>query len=205
MKTTRTPPDLNSSSDKIFEFIAHNQDKRIRIEYFGGEPLLNLKWILAFQERIAHIKHTASMTTNGYLLSQENMQALVQRNVKAFQITLDGLKEQHDKMRPKCGGGGSYDQIMGNIKAISALKEHFYIMLRCNFNQHSSSPEQRAQFFKNLDFINGDHRFALLFRPIGLYSEGNNTITPERKQACHSGAPICRALGRGRRKNRAFY
>ncbi|WP_158652350.1 radical SAM/SPASM domain-containing protein, partial [Helicobacter felis] len=176
-------------SDKIFDLIERNRDKSIRIEYFGGEPLLNLKWILEFQERIAHIPHTASMTTNGYLLSQENMQALVQRNVKAFQITIDGLKEQHDKMRPKCGGSGSYNQIMGNIKAISTLKESFRVMLRCNFNQHSSSLEQRAQFFKNLDFIKGDYRFALLFRPIGLYSDGNNTTTPERKQACHSGAP----------------
>ncbi|GMB96568.1 radical SAM protein [Helicobacter sp. NHP22-001] len=192
------------NSDKIFALLESNQDKRIRIEYFGGEPLLNLKWILAFQERIAHIPHSASMTTNGYLLSKDNMQALVQRNVKAFQITLDGLKEQHDKMRPKCGGGGSYDQIMANIHAIHTLKENFKIMLRCNFNQHSSSPEQRVQFFKNLAFLKGDLRFALLFRPIGLYSEGNNTTTPERRQACHSGAPNMQGIWESEAQEQGF-
>ena len=165
-------------SDIVFDLIKQKNPKKLHIEYFGGEPLLGLSWILDFEERIKDIKHTSSMTTNGYLLSKDNFEKLINHNVRSFQITIDGVQETHDKLRTKCGSyEGTYSTIMQNLKDISASKDDCRIIVRCNFNEISSSKENMNLFFESLDFIKNDIRFRLLFRPIGMYSDANGTTT----------------------------
>ncbi|EAI4440968.1 TPA: radical SAM protein [Campylobacter lari] len=164
-------------NDKILQLINKHLDKNIHIEYFGGEPLLNYKWIKIFQEKIKNIQHNASMTTNGYLLSSNKFQDLLQRNITNYQITIDGIQETHDKLRIKCNGSGSYKTIMKNLQDISKLNSNYSIILRCNFNQESSKKLNRKLFFENLNFLKHDYRFRLIFRPIGLYSDANGTTT----------------------------
>lgn len=165
-------------SDQIFSIIQKNKNKILSIEYFGGEPLLNLKWILSFQKRILHItKCVSSMTTNGYLLTKQNFLSLVNVNVKSFQVTLDGIQKYHDNFRPKANGESTFQKIFKNIKDISTLKENFIFVIRCNFNETTSSEEDRSSFFELFNFLKGDYRFRFIFRPIGLYSDANGTTT----------------------------
>lgn len=174
-------------NDKIFSLLQSKNAKQVHIEYFGGEPLLNYKWIISFQNRIKDFKHTASMTTNGYLLTEDKFLSLLENNVRTFQITIDGVKETHNKLRIKCDGSGTYETIINNLKKISQTQEKFTIILRCNFNQNTSSAESRKKFFNNLEFLQNDFRFRIIFRPIGLYSEANGTTTQTTIDACHKG------------------
>lgn len=166
-------------SDQIYMVLQENKNKQIHIEYFGGEPLLNYNWIINFQEKIQNIKHSASMTTNGYLLTEDKFKNLIDKNIKTFQITIDGTKETHDKLRPLTNKQGTYETILNNLKEISKLQDNFNIILRCNFNKSNSGNEPREQFFKNISFLKNDFRFSLIFRAIGLYSSVNNRVTKE--------------------------
>lgn len=56
----------------------------VYIHYFGGEPLLNLEGILDIDQFIKSFKqdYIASMTTNGFLLSEEALEKIKYTNIK---------------------------------------------------------------------------------------------------------------------------
>ena len=115
----------------------------LHVEWFGGEPLLCLPIIESLSSKIIHIcgqagrSYSAAITTNGYLLSDAIFKALYKNHVTAFQITLDGLQEQHDKQRHLKDGSGTYQRIVGNIKSIlsSEKSRNFRITIRINFTK----------------------------------------------------------------------
>ena len=47
-------------------------------------------------------KITSDITTNGYLLNEQNIREMKQLNVKSIQITIDGDRESHNKRRYLC-------------------------------------------------------------------------------------------------------
>lgn len=126
--------------DSIFAFIKSNmKDKsRLHVDWYGGEPLLNISSILRLSKRIKELSEnnnfsfSSSITTNGYLLTEDIVKKLIELNLKSAQITLDGPKEVHDKMRPLCNNDGTYDKIINNIKKAS---KYISINLRVNVNK----------------------------------------------------------------------
>lgn len=52
-----------------------------------------------------------TITTNGILLNDEIMD-YINKNMHNVVLSLDGRKEVNDRMRPRAGGQGSYDNIV---------------------------------------------------------------------------------------------
>ena len=100
--------------------------KHAEIDFFGGEPLLNMETVRA---AVAHIRKreaetgkifNLTLTTNAVLLSQENLDFLNQENIQLI-LSIDGRREVHDRMRPFAGGVGSYDKVLANMhKAVDS-------------------------------------------------------------------------------------
>lgn len=96
--------------------------KSLSVNWFGGEPLVGKKPLLAlsdaFIERCdrAGVLYQASITTNGYLLDEEMCIKLRDRRVNDVQVSLDGPPETHDRMRPLAGGKGSFWRIVENLR-----------------------------------------------------------------------------------------
>ena len=100
--------------------------KHAEIDFFGGEPLLNMATVRA---AVAHIRKreaetgkifNLTLTTNAVLLSQENLDFLNQENIQLI-LSIDGRREVHDRMRPFAGGVGSYDKVLANMhKAVDS-------------------------------------------------------------------------------------
>ncbi|WP_031514289.1 thioether cross-link-forming SCIFF peptide maturase [Desulfofalx alkaliphila] len=95
--------------------------KNIEIDFFGGEPLLNFKVVQQLVDygtqkaSLANKKIKFTLTTNALLLNEEIEQYLIEHGISAV-LSLDGRKEVHDQMRPTARGGGSYAQVLKNIK-----------------------------------------------------------------------------------------
>lgn len=114
------------SNDTISKIIRHIENvhinnhklKFIVISFFGGEPLLyfnQMEKILQKTEDVTKKYNTqlqVAITSNGLLFNNKIISTLKKYNVIGFQITLDGNKEKHDKVRFKSKNRGSYDQIM---------------------------------------------------------------------------------------------
>ena len=166
---------------RLLNFIKSRNVNKVTIEWFGGEPMLNKNFILKLCSNIKNmqnIEFTSSMTTNAYLLDIETFKKFIAINLNSFQITLDGIETDHNKLRPLANSNeGSYQVILDNLINISSLPSSykFKIIIRVNFNNSSATKNKREKVlttFQNL--FAKDERFSYIFRPIGDYASANN-------------------------------
>lgn len=109
--------------------------KWLNIRWSGGEPLLSWNKIKRISQQIidecnkSGCNYSASIITNGTLLSDDKVDDFLKYSVKAAQITLDGDSSLHDKIRHfKSNGQGTFGIIMKNIgQASKKIKIHLRI------------------------------------------------------------------------------
>lgn len=112
------------------------------ITWYGGEPLmaigiiekLTAKFLEICQER--NIEYTAFMITNGYLLTEKNLQKLQELKVTGIQVTLDGDALDHDQRRCLKGGLPTFDKIIQNLCA-GKDKLPKQVAIRINADRHN--------------------------------------------------------------------
>ncbi len=89
------------------------------IGFYGGEPLLNRELIRYavnyIEEKYSKFHPKYNMTTNGYLLTKEDMDFLVKHDF-AVLVSLDGHKENHDRNRVCVNGEPSFDVVFENFR-----------------------------------------------------------------------------------------
>ncbi len=123
---------LNMSVDtarRAIDFLLENSAgrKRVEVDFFGGEPLLNLpvvKETVAYgEERAAdqgkEIRFT--LTTNGMLLDDDTAAYL---NEKMFNLvlSLDGRREVNDRMRVSPNGVSVYDAVLPRFRRLAQIR-----------------------------------------------------------------------------------
>lgn len=118
------------TADDIISFIGQNylgRVEKLRIDYYGGEPLLSLEMIKYISERLkrsaenAKTEYAFGLMTNGTLLTGKTAELLLPYGLKGARITLDGPRENHDRFRPFKAGTGTFDLIIKNIKETCEL------------------------------------------------------------------------------------
>ena len=123
--------------------------KTLSVLWFGGEPLLGLNIIESLSKRLIetaashNAQYTAELITNGYLLNDHASEVLEQARVHNVQITLDGMKEAHDRTRYLAGGGGTFDVIINNLRR----KLPFHIKIRHNVTESNREEEKPLEQF----------------------------------------------------------
>ncbi|MDW7651947.1 MAG: thioether cross-link-forming SCIFF peptide maturase [Bacillota bacterium] len=137
------------TAKKAVEFLLANSQgrKHCEIDFFGGEPLLNFE---VLKETVTYGRARAeelgkilkfTVTTNALRVPPEVRDYLKQENISIV-LSLDGREEVHDRMRKLPGGGGSWQQVLDNCKAIVADRGGDNYYLRGTYTRH------------NLDFAN---------------------------------------------------
>ncbi len=102
--------------DSIDFLIRESTDRNLTISFFGGEPLLNFGVIKAIiecsreKEEISGKKIIHHLTTNGTLFDEDIISFLKENRCKVT-VSLDGRRENHDRMRVFPDGRGSFDRI----------------------------------------------------------------------------------------------
>jgi uncharacterized protein len=95
--------------------------KRLELDFFGGEPLMNFDVIKEavkygrerqkeYNKRIGF-----TITTNGTLLNEEAAE-FFNENMDNVVVSIDGRKTVNDKMRKFTDGRGTFDEILPKIK-----------------------------------------------------------------------------------------
>ncbi len=114
------------------------------LSFFGGEPLLYYdntvrpiidkvrEMVSSYPE--CKLKVNYHFTTNGYLCGERVISHLDEGDEgKSFQITLDGNRDLHNKVRFSASGLGSYDRIIKNIKRIA--EKQWRVNVRINYTK----------------------------------------------------------------------
>ena len=147
-----------------------NYFSRLSVDWFGGEPLEALDIVEYLMTNIKQIcskrgaYYRSGMTTNGYSLTPEVFEKLYKLQIFAYQITLDGNKEQHDTQRILENGAGTYERIFENLLYIRENPKFTKVSVMIRVNLTRSIVENLSEFLttykKN---FSDDKRFSLLF------------------------------------------
>ena len=137
-KTNKTMTD--AVIDKLIDFInAHDTSKLLNVMWYGGEPLLafgRMKQILHKIETECNLKiHSQSIITNGYLFDEEKCLYFKEHPLSDIQITIDGTKEFHNKIRYSATDNNTYDKILDNIDRIVQELPDTRVFIRINIDE----------------------------------------------------------------------
>jgi uncharacterized protein len=145
----------------------------LSVQWFGGEPLIAMDVIerlsLSFIGICQKVKkpYSATMTTNGYLLSNEVLQRLLDLKVYSYQITIDGVEATHNSQRSLINGQPTFEKITNNLIEIRNKNKHrlLHIMIRINLTKNIC--KMFDQFASTLYSIMGDDkRFSLSIQQV---------------------------------------
>ncbi|GGF65810.1 Cys-rich peptide radical SAM maturase CcpM [Paenibacillus albidus] len=98
------------------------------IAFYGGEPFLNYELInevVNFAKNKYDKKIQFSTTTNAILLNDEKIHFLA-KNSFILSISLNGDRDEHDRMRVFKDGSGTYEIVMRNLNRIRELYPDYY-------------------------------------------------------------------------------
>lgn len=150
---------------KAIDFLLKNSKtrKNLELDFFGGEPLMNLDVVKGVVE-YARSKEKEydkcfrfTITTNGVLLDDDAIE-YINKEMSNVVLSIDGRPEVNDRMRPAINGKGSYDVIMPKFKSLVEKRGHSNYYVRGTFTKY------------NLDFAED---------VINLYKEGFDQISVE--------------------------
>lgn len=155
----------------------------LHISWFGGEPLIALDIIGELSEfflsiaKEHNIHYTCDLVTNGYFLTKDIFQQLLDWNISQFMITIDGIGEIHNSRRHLTGGGKTFDTIIGNLSSIKDVPGSFDMTIRTNFDEENL--RETSKLIKYLrDHFADDRRFGIMFRPVGKWGGKNDDDLP---------------------------
>ena len=133
-------------SGRIEKFVSKEIDKnsfdRLHVTFFGGEPLTDFNTIAyplckTLKAKVEDVdkEFACFFVTNGSLIKEDTIEKLkeIQPNL---QITIDGNKEQHDKVRIwKDKNKPTFEHIMWAIHRLTAeIDKRYFITLRINYD-----------------------------------------------------------------------
>lgn len=153
--------------------------KELGIAWFGGEPLYGweaVSELAPFCKDVADqygVRFWSNMTTNAYLLDVTRATQLLAWGCRSFQITLDGLREEHDCKRVGRDGNRTYDVILKNLRSLRSREADFKVTLRVNFDR-ANAPRLGAFLDALSTEFAGDSRFEMAFRPVQRWGGPND-------------------------------
>lgn len=133
-----------SFAERVVDIIKQEceQCEEIRLEYFGGEPLLNFSVIKVINSSVNEFlsndhngnkKLVNRISTNMTYLTSE-MIDFFKENEFIFSISIDGGEIVQNRNRPCRNGNGSFKPIITNIKKIRNLQKTQNIIARITYH-----------------------------------------------------------------------
>jgi uncharacterized protein len=131
--------------------------ERINVAFLGGEPLTNravLRQTTEYaQSRAARdgVHIGFSITTNGTLLNQSDAEFFEHFGF-AVTLSLDGLRDDHDRQRPFKGGRPSFDRILQRADPLLRLQRKMQVSVRTTVTPNNLQLREGLEFFLGLGF-----------------------------------------------------
>ena len=137
---SRVPMDHEIALKTVRYIKEHCRGEKVRLSWFGGEPLLNYEAIDTICDglRKEGVEFSSTMITNGYLFDTELVKkAVTDWRLKKVQITLDGTEEVYNRIKAFVHQEGSaYRRVMDNMRHL--LDASIKISIRLNMDMHNA-------------------------------------------------------------------
>lgn len=134
-------PMSEETAKKVVEYIAsHHGEEKVKIRWFGGEPLYNKGIIDFICQSLAKrgIAFASSMVSNGYLFNEKTVTVAKEKwLLQEVQITLDGTEAIYNRSKAYIYKEGSaYQHVKKNIGLL--LDAGIHVVIRLNLDRHNS-------------------------------------------------------------------
>jgi uncharacterized protein len=149
---------------------------RANLAFLGGEPLANRTVLRAATEHAVELAQgrgigvTFSITTNGTLLTEDDA-AFFERHGFAVTISLDGLRDTHDRQRPFRNGAGSFDRIIARVRPLLAAQRKMQVSVRATVTPGNVRLRDSLDYFLGLNF------HSVGFSPVLQASSRNQEVS----------------------------
>ena len=129
--------------DELYSFIEKKANKleKLRITWYGGEPLLARQIIYELSEKICtlckekNIIYTAGIITNGSLIEEADIQLFRKYHIEMIQITLDGPAQIHNSRRICKSIDNNFEIIVKKICLL--LENNLNVHIRINVDKNN--------------------------------------------------------------------
>ena len=147
----------------------YHQSKKIYIPCLtGGEPLLHPSFFRIVEE-IVNLGFPWGMTTNATLIDQKTTIKLKKYGLSSITISLDGLKESHEKLR---NNNGCFEK---TIKAVQFLNESL-IPVQITTVVHKKNLSELEQIYTYVCGLNICSWRIINLEPIGRAIKNNDLL-----------------------------
>ncbi len=140
----------------------------------GGEPLMRQD-LFDIMEYAKDLGYHWGMTTNGMLITEKTIEQFRRSNLESISISLDGLKETHEKFRKV---PNSYDMVMRAIDLLKGLETLKHLQITTVV--HSKNLNELEDIYKVLLDKGIKEWRVMCVDPIGRASE-NDEIRLDKK------------------------
>lgn len=189
------------SVDLLFQDVSPGE--RVNVAFLGGEPLVNRGVLRAATEHAAQlaaargIGATFSITTNGTLLREDDAE-FFERHRFAVTVSVDGIGEEHDRLRPHKNGRGTFDELVARVKPLLAAQRGMQVSARVTVTPHN------LRLRATLDALIALGFHSVGFSPMLRAPNGNDELSAAELETMLDGMIDCgeacaTALAEGRR------
>lgn len=135
----------NIVMDNIVKYINKYKDlETLDITWFGGEPLMAITQIEEFYDKIQYhiaekkIIYKSDIITTAYHIDDQAIRIMKKVGIRSMQITLDGLKDTHNKIKNIEGDEDVFERIMNNIEILHNEFPELNITIRVNLTKENA-------------------------------------------------------------------
>lgn len=163
----------------IAKYLIDNKIKKFVLSWFGGEPSLQYDRIIdisLFAKQFCRehgVIFSNGITTNGSLLSDAMIEGFSSCNLNRYQITIDGIRAMHNKVRFNNMIKDSFNVICNNIMKIIDNVSNPEVVLRYNYTSKNLS----LDIIDDLNVLfPADYRSKIEFFPRKVWQEEESKI-----------------------------
>lgn len=119
-----TSVDIHPIVELAKEIIEKNNKKTLHVDWYGGEPLLNVEFIQSASIALQNlcnslgVTYAASIISNGSEWPEDVIKFITTNKIRQVQISFDGMKKNHDKRRRYREGYGNQQDSSFNKAAL---------------------------------------------------------------------------------------
>lgn len=128
--------------DAIIRYVtAYPELRDVHITWFGGEPLMAIPQIELFHEKFSEVwKHpvVSNIITTGYHIDENAIRVLQKVGVSHVQITLDGMRDTHNKVKHLASGEDVFERVLSNIELLNDRAPDMQVVIRVNLTRENS-------------------------------------------------------------------
>ena len=164
---------VNKTIEYIKNDITKLKSNSLKINWFGGEPLLaqDIIWKMSKEliEFIGKENYSANIVSNGSLINEEVINNFLKWQITQIQITLDGTENYYNEYKAYVNKQHNYKLVINNIEKL--LKKGIRVSVRLNFNDTNLLDIMKAINEVSMKFKKYEKFFMYVYPIKGVFDD----------------------------------